>query len=155
MKHKGNFKQWFNVFVVISEAWKGYESKAYGVSNHYLKLRPKKFSRTRDIPNFPTQGWGDTAFYTSNWNLTYFISISCHNSIIIWGCHDAPTKRLRLRDNTPYPTPTMKNVHPRPPSTSKWTILAHAEWHVLRTQQFPAVFTFKIMSLYTRQMKVC
>ena len=28
MKHKGNFKQWFNVFLLISEASKGYESKA-------------------------------------------------------------------------------------------------------------------------------
>ena len=28
MKHKGNFKQWFNVFLVISEASQGYESKA-------------------------------------------------------------------------------------------------------------------------------
>ena len=27
-----------------------------GVSNHHLKLQSKKFSRTRDIPNFPTQG---------------------------------------------------------------------------------------------------
>ena len=27
-KHKGNFKQWFNVFLVISEASQGYESKA-------------------------------------------------------------------------------------------------------------------------------
>ena len=70
-KHKGNFRQWFNVFLVISEAWQGYESKAYVVSNHHLKLQPKKFSRTRDIWHFPTQGWADTAFYTSNWNRTY------------------------------------------------------------------------------------
>ena len=28
MKHKGNFKQWFNVFLVISETSEGYESKA-------------------------------------------------------------------------------------------------------------------------------
>ena len=34
----------------------GYELKAYGVLNHNLKLQPKKLSRTRDIPNFPTQG---------------------------------------------------------------------------------------------------
>ena len=54
---QGNFKQWFNVFLVISEAWQGYELKAYGVSNHHPKLQPKKFSKTRDIPNFPTQGW--------------------------------------------------------------------------------------------------
>ena len=57
-----NFKQWFNVFLVISEAWQGYDSKAYGVLNHNLKLQCKKFSRTRDIPNFPTQGWAGTAF---------------------------------------------------------------------------------------------
>ena len=45
--------------------------KAYGVSNHNLKLQSKKFSRTRDICNFPTQGWADTAFYTHNWSETY------------------------------------------------------------------------------------
>ena len=56
MKHKGNIKQWFNVFLVISEAWQGYESKALVVSNHHLKLLPKKFSSTWNIPNFPTQG---------------------------------------------------------------------------------------------------
>ena len=32
------------------------ENKCYGVLNHNLKLQCKKFSRTRDIPNFPTQG---------------------------------------------------------------------------------------------------
>ena len=58
-----NFKQWFNVFLVISEAWQGYDSKAYGVLNHNLKLQCKKFSRTRDIPNFPTQGWAGTALH--------------------------------------------------------------------------------------------
>ena len=66
MKHKGNFKQWFNVFLVISEAWQGYELKAYGVLNHHPKLQPKKFSRMWDIPDFPTQGLADTTFYTSN-----------------------------------------------------------------------------------------
>ena len=66
-----NFKQWFNVFLVISEAWQGYESKAYGVSNHNLKLQPKKLSRTGDIPNFPTQGWADTAFCTRKRSETY------------------------------------------------------------------------------------
>ena len=71
MECNANFKQWFNIFLVISEAWQGYESKAYGVSNHNLKLQTKKFSRTIDIPNFPTQGWADTAFYMSNWNGTY------------------------------------------------------------------------------------
>ena len=71
MKHKGNFKQWFNVFLVISEASQGYESKAYVVYNHHLQLQPKKLSRTRDIPNFPTQGWADTAFYMHNWSETY------------------------------------------------------------------------------------
>ena len=71
MQCNGNFKQWCNVFLVISEAWQGYESKAYGVSKHHLKLQSKKFSRTRGIPNFPTQGWADTPFYTSNWNDTY------------------------------------------------------------------------------------
>ena len=68
-----NFKQWFNVFLIISEAWQGYESKAYGVSNHNLKLQSKKLTKTRDIPNFPTQGWADTAFYTRNWSETYAI----------------------------------------------------------------------------------
>ena len=48
-----------------------YESKAYGVLNHNLKLQSKKFSRARDIPNFPTPGWADTTFYTSNWSETY------------------------------------------------------------------------------------
>ena len=71
MKHKGNFKQWFNVFLIISEAWQGYKSKAYGVSDHHQKLQSKKFSRMWDIPNFPTQGWVDTAFCTSSWNHTY------------------------------------------------------------------------------------
>ena len=66
-----NFKQWFNIFLIISEAWQGYQSKAYGVLNYNLKLQSTKFSRTRDIPNFPTQGWGDTAFYRSNWSETY------------------------------------------------------------------------------------
>ena len=73
MQCNGNFKQWFNIFLIISEAWQGYESKAYGVSNHNLKLQSKKLSRTRDIPNFPTQGWADTAFYTRNWSETYTI----------------------------------------------------------------------------------
>ena len=68
MQCNGNFKQWFNIFLIISEAWQGYELKAYGVSNHNLKLQSKKLSRTRDIPNFPTQGWADTAFYTRNWS---------------------------------------------------------------------------------------
>ena len=72
-----NFKQWFNVFLVISEAWQGYELKAYGVSNHNLKLQSKKFSRTRDICNFPTQGWADTAFYTHNWSETYIYVFCC------------------------------------------------------------------------------
>ena len=71
MQCNANFKQWFNIFLIISEAWQGYESKAYGVSNHNLKLQSKKLSRTRDIPNFPTQGWADTAFCTRNWSETY------------------------------------------------------------------------------------
>ena len=74
MQCNGNFKQWFNVFLFISEVWQGYESKAYGVSNHNLNLQCKKLSRTRDIPNFPTQGWADTAFYTSNWSETYLLN---------------------------------------------------------------------------------
>ena len=41
IERNGKFKQWFNVFLVISEAWQGYELKAYGVSNHYLKLQCK------------------------------------------------------------------------------------------------------------------
>ena len=71
MQCNGNFKQWFNIFLIISEAWQGYESKAYGVSNHNLKLQSKKLSRTRDIPNFPTQGWADTAFCTRKRSETY------------------------------------------------------------------------------------
>ena len=70
-----NFKQWFNVFLIISEAWQGYDSKAYGVSNHNLKLQCKKFNRTRDIRNFPTQGWGDTAFCTRKRSETYVFSL--------------------------------------------------------------------------------
>ena len=49
MKHKGNFKQWFNVFLVISEVWQGYELKAWVVSNYHLKLQPKELDRTWDI----------------------------------------------------------------------------------------------------------
>ena len=64
-----------NIFLIISEAWQGYELKAYGVLNHNLKLQPKKLSRTGDIPNFPTQGCADTAFYTSNRSETYSILI--------------------------------------------------------------------------------
>ena len=71
MKHKGNFKQWFNVFLIISEAWQVYESKAWVVLNLHLQLQPKKLSSTRDIPNFPTQGWADTTFCTISWNRTY------------------------------------------------------------------------------------
>ena len=71
IEHNANFKQWFNVFLVISEAWQGYESKAYGILNHNLRLQCKKFSRTRDIWNFPTQGWADTTFCTRNWSETY------------------------------------------------------------------------------------
>ena len=74
MQCNGNFKQWFNIFLIISEAWQGYESKAYGVSNHNLKLQSKKLSRTRDIPNFPTQGWADTAFCTHKRSETYEFS---------------------------------------------------------------------------------
>ena len=59
-----NFKQWFNVFLIISKAWQGYDLKAYGVSNHNLKLQCKKFNRTRDIWIFPTQSWAGTAFCT-------------------------------------------------------------------------------------------
>ena len=69
-----NFKQWFNVFLVISEAWQGYELKAYVVLNHNLKLQCKKFSRTRDIPNFPTQGWAGTAFCTRKRSETYMLT---------------------------------------------------------------------------------
>ena len=75
MQCNGNFKQWFNIFLIISEAWQGYELKAYGVSNHNLKLQSKKLSRTRDIPNFPTQGWADTTFCMRNWSETYL----CHS----------------------------------------------------------------------------
>ena len=62
MKHKQNFKQWFNVFLAIFEAWQGYELKAWVVSKHHSKWQPKKLSRTGDISNFPTQGWADTTF---------------------------------------------------------------------------------------------
>ena len=71
IERNANFKQWFNVFLIISEAWQGYDSKAYGVSNHNLKLQGKKFNRTRDIRNFPTQGWGDTTFCTHKQSETY------------------------------------------------------------------------------------
>ena len=71
MQCNGNFKQWFNIFLIISEAWQGYDSKAYEVLNHNLKLQCKKFSRTRDIPNFPTQGWAGTAFCTRKRSETY------------------------------------------------------------------------------------
>ena len=83
IEHNANFKQWFNIFLVICEAWQGYELKAYGVLNHNLKLQSMKFSRTRDIPNFSTQGWADTAFYTSNWSETYpFAKITILHEII-------------------------------------------------------------------------
>ena len=90
MKHKGNFKQWFNIFLVISEAWQGYELKGYVVFNHHLKLKPKKFSRTWDIPNFPSQGWVDTAFCTSNWNGTYVLQIQI-NFMIYYGFWNWPS----------------------------------------------------------------
>ena len=48
--------------------------KAYVVLNHNLKLQCKKFSRTRDIPNFPTQGWAGTAFCTREQSETYVIT---------------------------------------------------------------------------------
>ena len=71
IEHNVNFKQWFNVFLIISAVWQGYDSKAYGVLNHNLKLQCKKFNRTRDIQNFPTQGWADTAFCMRKWSETY------------------------------------------------------------------------------------
>ena len=77
-----NFKQWFNVFLIISEVWQGYDSKGYGVSNHNLKLQCKKFNRTRDIRNFPTQGWADTAFCTRKQSETY-MSSSFHWEYVI------------------------------------------------------------------------
>ena len=73
MQCNGNFKQWFNIFLIISEAWQGYELKAYGVSNNNLQLQSKKLSRTRDIPNFSTQGWADTAFCTRKRSETYAV----------------------------------------------------------------------------------
>ena len=79
MQCNGNFKQWFNIFLIISEAWQGYESKAYGVFNHNLKLQSKKLSRTRDIPNFPTQGWADTAFCTRKRSETYVLKKYARN----------------------------------------------------------------------------
>ena len=85
MQCNGNFKQWFNIFLIISEAWQGYESKAYGVSNHNLKLQSEKLSRTRDIPNFPTQGWADTAFYMRKRSETY--TTMCHKLYFNWTCH--------------------------------------------------------------------
>ena len=59
-------------FLIISKAWQGYDSKAYGVSNHNLKLQCKKFNRTRDIQIFPTQGWAGTAFCTRKRSETYY-----------------------------------------------------------------------------------
>ena len=85
MQCNGNFKQWFNIFLIISEAWQGYESKAYGVSNHNLKLQSKKLSRTRDIPNFLTQGWADTAFYTHNWSETFIFTFKMELELW-WNC---------------------------------------------------------------------
>ena len=70
MERNVNFKQWFNVFLIISKEWQGYESKAYGVSTTF-KLQSKNVSRSSDICNFPTQVWADTAFCTSNWSETY------------------------------------------------------------------------------------
>ena len=61
-----------------------HESKAYGVSNYHLKLQSKKFSRTWDIPSFPTQGWAATAFYASNWNETYLSYNMGYREIIIY-----------------------------------------------------------------------
>ena len=82
MKCKGNFKQWFNVFLDISKALQGYELKA---SNHHLKLQTKKFSRTRDILNFLAQGLADTAFYTSYWERTYIVTFMCrHTGQVYW-----------------------------------------------------------------------
>ena len=79
-----NFKQWFNIFLIISEVWQGYESKAYGVSNHNLKLQSKKLSRTRDIPNFPTQGWAGTAFCTRKRSETYIYSPLKYSQTLIY-----------------------------------------------------------------------
>ena len=43
--------------------------------NHNLKLQCKKFSRTRDIRNFPTQGWAGTAFCTRKRSETYYLPL--------------------------------------------------------------------------------
>ena len=51
--------------------YQGYNSKAYEVLNHNLKSQCKKLNRTRDIRNFPTQGWGDTTFCTRKRSETY------------------------------------------------------------------------------------
>ena len=84
-----NFKQWFNVFLIISEVWQGHDSKAYGVSNHNLKLQCKKFSGTRDIPNFPTQGWEGTAFCTRKRSETYVCQL--------WSGHSKQNSKKRSR----------------------------------------------------------
>ena len=81
----------FNIFLIISEAWQGYESKTYGVSNHHLNLQSKNFSRSRDIRNFPTQGLADTAFYTRNWSETYKWGQNCISAIIVIRGHVCPS----------------------------------------------------------------
>ena len=70
-----HFRNFTNLkILIISEVWQGYDSKAYGVSNNNLKLQCKMQNRTRDIRNFPTQGWADTAFCTRKRSKTYMSS---------------------------------------------------------------------------------
>ena len=42
IERNANFKQWFNVFLIISEAWQGYDLKAYGVSKPQSKVTMQK-----------------------------------------------------------------------------------------------------------------
>ena len=61
-------------------------------------FQPKKFSRTRDISNFPTQGWADTAFYTSNWERTNIHppkTFHCHTTDVKVFCNDIYRSNLR------------------------------------------------------------
>ena len=77
MKCKGNFKQWFNVFLVISEASQGCELKAFEIT--FENYHPKSAVEPEIVISdylcynlcFPTQDWADTVFYTSFWERTY------------------------------------------------------------------------------------
>ena len=134
MERNVNFKQWFNVFLILSEAWQGYESKAYGVSNHHLKLQSKKFSRTRDIPNFPTQGCVGTAFYASKWSETYIFQQECipvgcilPAAVAAWGVSIRHPPGSRP-PQTWHPLPEQTPPRTRPPCKACWDTTCNACW---------------------------